>query len=979
MLLGTAVLVLLFAAASTGARSTATSLELGNLNWTLSARGNSSFTAIPATVPGDVYTALEAASLIADPYQGENLHLMRWVALSDWDYDATIPAQTVGDLCNDAIATAAGVMLHIAGLEAVAEVWVAGQKVATTVTLHLPINADIADALCGQAMEGFAAPVPIKFRFNSSLNFAAAQEAAYKAATNSTPDAPAIIGGFPHRNFIRSTQSSFGWDWGPAVAASSIRGPATIRVVATCQPTEIILSPRLVSCRDMQPATAWQQGETNNFTVTVNASFLLPRGCVATGANITIDVRDEKAVVPVTPDGSSTSWLSSQDPRQAAPRRGWVVITVRVSNVSLWWPRGYGAAPLYNLSATVATVGNDGFTISAARATVTSFGFRCVALVTNATDLPIPNVNSSVSVMAFLVNGVPVFAKGANVIPPEMLYGRSAFEQSFDARLLSVIRNAVQANMNILRIWGGGQYLPSVFYEECDRQGMMVWQEAMFACSEYPIDGAFLNAVHDELAYQITRLARHSSIVLWSGNNEDGMVYDHGPTSAYQRLNTDVVLATIVAHDDSRPVWPSSPSPGFESGTLWSGLPSGTVDQPVALVTLPPQEGTPNGTHGDAHFYNYSACVSGDLDVFPITAFASEFGYEGLPYFAEMQASMGDPSKDRGMFTDFMNYRQHHPDGNSQMWALMQGSVPIPPTLAANIELPLSAADFETLSWLSQIQQANCMKAETAFYRRGAARTIQPTMGTMYWQLNIVWSSPSWTSVDYSGTYRILHFVMATAFHPHAIHTRLVPSTIVSGATALTVYVSNDQITATSFCLYIEHIATDGSADHRPILQKCGLLANAYTGLELGEVIPNVTKSLGALHGILRVRTHPDSSASSAVMIGNPDAEYVMFPSLKEVGPLLQLSVRCAVEVDVVAIDVAVLKVSCNGTSVATTLVAAWEQLPRGNFERNGFVVPANETVALSYFAMPGQPPLPDKEQIAASISVWNLNGALSA
>jgi len=306
--------------------------------------------------------------------------------------------------------------------------------------------------------------------------------------------------------------------------------------------------------------------------------------------------------------------------------------------------------------------------------------------------------------------------------------------------------------MNVVRNWGGGIYQHDEFYDIADELGILVWEEFMFACALYPSDDEFLNSVKEEVRYQVRRLQHHPSLMVWSGNNENEAALAenwYNTTSMYSRyvkdyvmLYIDTIRQTLEEEDHSRPFLSSSPSNGVDT-------------EKEGWVAKKP--GSPYW--GDVHFYDYQMdCwnVSG----YPKPRFASEYGFQSYPSF-ETLSEVSIP-EDWTYNSAFMDHRQHHGNGNEQM--LDQAK--------KHFKLPSSydwLKKFKDTLFLTQVTQARCMKVETEHYRRLQSELIQGqgrTMGTIYWQLNSIWQAPTWSSLEYGGRWKMLHYFAKDFYAP---------------------------------------------------------------------------------------------------------------------------------------------------------------------------------------------------------------------
>uniref|UniRef100_A0A3Q3L5P9 Beta-mannosidase n=1 Tax=Labrus bergylta TaxID=56723 RepID=A0A3Q3L5P9_9LABR len=398
------------------------------------------------------------------------------------------------------------------------------------------------------------------------------------------------------------------------------------------------------------------------------------------------------------------------------------------ADVKLWWPNGHGDQPFYCLSIRGS---QDGILVLSTESKVY---FRTVELVQE------PIVGSPGLSFYFRINGKPIFLKGSNWIPAHSFQDRVA-----PAVLRNLLQSAADANMNALRVWGGGVYEQDLFYSLCDELGIMVWQDFMFACAMYPTADDFIQTVREEVIQQVRRLKSHPSIVIWSGNNENEAAlatdWFNIPVTQkpvylkdYVTLYVDNIRAIVQQEDQSRPFLVSSPTNGAESEQ------EGWV------------AGNPYDPHyGDTHFYSY-VLDCWDWRTFPQTRFASEYGFQSWPSFSTLQPV--SVKEDWSYSSNFSSHRQHHEDGNRQM--LLQA--------ALHFNLPNSTDPLRRFSdtlYITQVMQAECVKTQTEFYRRSRSEIVEGkghTMGALYWQLNDIWQAPSWSSIEFGGKWKMLHY-----------------------------------------------------------------------------------------------------------------------------------------------------------------------------------------------------------------------------
>ena len=484
------------------------------------------------------------------------------------------------------------------------------------------------------------------------------------------------INAYPHMQHVRKVQCHAGWDWGITLMVCGIYGKVQIIESKEADLQDVLIR------QHVEKNTAYLQTELEFES---DSSVSLP-------VQITFDGKTLNKEVNI-PAGKSTFCFDFE-----------------VQNPELWYPAEYGSQKLYDL------------TISAAGRTLKKrIGFRSVELVRE------KDGENTVS-FYLKINGIPIPAKGADWIPCDAMPGKITGE-----RLKDLLLSARFANMNMIRVWGGGMYEPDEFYDLCDELGIMVWQDCMFACLRYPADEEFLNSVEKEITYQVKRLSSHGSIVLWCGDNEgylyQGQVSQEADSIAwaldYDRLN-QTILRTIRKLDKNIIFWNSSPYNGNDMLHL-----------------------DPNGSLcGDTH--NWEVWHGGkSFDEYQKSrpAFCSEFGFQSFPSLYAIKKYIS--RDDWNISSPAMEAHQKNPGGNANIYA----------TFARYFRLP---KDFENTLYLSWIQQALAIKTGVEFWRSTKPRC----MGTLYWQFNDNWPVASWAGIDYTGNWKALHYAAKNFYAP---------------------------------------------------------------------------------------------------------------------------------------------------------------------------------------------------------------------
>lgn len=486
--------------------------------------------------------------------------------------------------------------------------------------------------------------------------------------------------GSPHRNLVRKTQCAAGWDWGPCIMTA---GSYITPVIITTN--SLLLREFAVTMKKREDE--WELdyelyllGITNKGKTDITISLL--------GKEYSLSVRNRKG-----------DFIEHK------------TVKVKEGDVSLWWPAGMGKQSLYETAVRVGSYTKK-----------RKLGFRTIEVKNN--------VTMGGKELTVCVNGKDVFLKGSNWIPLDALPSRMT-KKRYD----SILKDAVAANMNALRIWGGGWYEKEEFYDAADRYGLLLWHDMMFACSTYPAAEWFLFSVEAELRDQIRRLKSRPSIALWCGNNEDlGALGWYEETRKnreryeedYLRLNDETVARVVTEEDPSRIFWPSSPCAGpGDFSDNWH-----------------------NDGSGDMHFW--SVWHEGkDFDFYHSVKprFCSEFGYQS--FSSPFTVSLFCPEDERSLTSPSMLHHQKNERGNEIMIEEFQRLFSMPHT-------------FEDGLYLSLVQQALAIETAVTYWR-----SLMPyCMGTLIWQLNDVWPVASWSSIEYTGRWKVLHYAIKHFYAP---------------------------------------------------------------------------------------------------------------------------------------------------------------------------------------------------------------------
>ena len=484
--------------------------------------------------------------------------------------------------------------------------------------------------------------------------------------------------------YTRKAPYHYGWDWGPSLATSGI-----------WRSVELI------------GLGAWSVESTHIIQqkISKHSAKLVLEMCVDSSI-------ETKAELTIIDNLSETNIINSVPLSKGLNHLRQSIV---INHPDLWWPAGHGDQNLYDFQIGLRTKECE-------QRLTKQVGIR---------DFKVEQKKDKDGTsFTFIINGKPIFSKGANWIPADSFTTRLKKEDYH-----SLLESAVQANMNTLRVWGGGIYESDEFYGLCDEMGILVWQDFMFACSLYPGDKEFLNSVEKEARYQVNRLKDHPSIVLWCGNNEIAWAWHNWGwkekypekvfVQDYKRLFHKLLPRVCRELDPSRLYWPSSPG---DSDSL-------------------PSTGQNYGS-GDNHFWDVWHGGK-DFQAFEdnIGRFMSEFGMQSFPDLKTVDSFC--EKKDKDLDSDVIKSHQKASLGNGNVEKYVDMYFPRP-------------KDFSCFVVASQIMAGEAIKNAVESHRRA----MPYCMGSLYWQLNDCWPGASWSSLDYYGNWKALHYFAVDFFSP---------------------------------------------------------------------------------------------------------------------------------------------------------------------------------------------------------------------
>lgn len=541
------------------------------------------------------------------------------------------------------------------------------------------------------------------------------------------------------RVLSRKPQFHFGWDWGPRIVTIGPSGPIQIK--------------------------AWNQLRIEDIHVRQ--------------LQILDEIARLEAEVQFHSNQSSTYemeiWNENEKlnsiPIKSNKGKNKVRIPYSILDPILWWPHTMGTPHLYTFEIKI----KKGESQLASQQI--KIGLRTIKLIQEKDDQG--------KSFYITVNGIPTFMKGANYIPMDILQGRIS-----DQHYKDLLNDVVKSNMNMLRVWGGGQYEKEIFYSLCDELGILVWQDFMFACAMYPGDKSFLNNVKKEAEFNIKRLRNHPSIALWCGNNEN--------SEGWHRWGWQKVFKP----KQNKRVW------GDYQAVFQKMLPSLVEAHTVDGIywESSPKYGRGNPKHqfeGDAHYWG----VWHDAEPFEmfekkVPRFMSEFGFQSFPSMSTIQ-KFALP-EDYDLKSEVMNVHQKHPRGNKLIKEYMSRDFPVPNA-------------FEDFVYMSQVVQAYGMRKGMEAHRRNRPYC----MGTLYWQLNDCWPVASWSSRDYYGEWKALQYATKEVFKPIIL-------SVVEDKDSIHIYGISDQLSNQDLTLIIDQGQTtkDSSVIENLVYQPLTILPN---------------------------------------------------------------------------------------------------------------------------------------------------------
>ena len=699
----------------------------------------------PATVPGTVHTDLMALGSIADPFYGLNERTVQWIDKEDWLYHNQFTITTEQQQCSHR-------ELTFYGLDTYADVWLNDSLILQANNMFRTWRVDIS-ALTHEGDN------TLRVRLNSPIRIDLPKWQQFPNHYHASSD-QSENGGLLDRRlspFIRKAPYHYGWDWGPRIVTMGIWRPVVLSAWNDLTIRDIFV----------------EQTE-----VTRKRADLLH--------HVTIEAdRDMTATVAVT-DSATQQRLATQT---VTLHRGTNDITLpyTIRNPRLWWTNGLGEPHLYTLLTSVgeSAVNGQSSTAKPSRELAFAVGKAGANLAGKfESEASMVNVQSSTRVglrslqlhreadadgkgesFYFTLNGEPLFMKGANYIPCDVFLPRVN-----DSVYQRTIADAVAVNMNMLRVWGGGVYEDDRFYKLCDENGILVWQDFMFACSMYPASGDFLENIRQEAIDNVRRLRNHPCLALWCGNNEvqdawfswgwkrqsEQLGHADRLWAEYKDLFFRTLPQVVEQYAPHTPYLPSSPFASYEERSQL--------------------------TRGDYHYWEVWHGRKPISEYNKVRArFFSEYGMQSFPELSTIKRFAPDPN-DWDISSDVM---MAHQRGGTHANQLIESY------LRTEYGRPQG---FDTLLYVGQLMQGDAMKAAVEAHRRDKGYC----WGSLLWQINDCWPVASWSTRDYYGRWKAAHYMVRPAMAD------ILVSPIQTDDSTLHIFIVNDRLAPVSGQLTVE-------------------------------------------------------------------------------------------------------------------------------------------------------------------------------
>lgn len=669
------------------------------------------------TIPGSVLSALVDGKVIEDPYYRCNEYETRELFRRDFTFCRSFTV-------TEELLEEERLELVCEGIDTLAKIYVNDQLVGNTINMHRTWRFDVKGlVVLGENTIRIEIAAPIEYMEN------------YQPAPGKE-NADATIGAMTGNQYIRKAHSMFGWDWGAQLPDEGIWRDIYLEAFSKARITGVKITQQHPEYMDLTSEASEKNMDTPSDENKQKVNPLKDKDLLVT---LFIDVDLEvveagryKLSLTLTPSWKNGQKLlaTTSKTRTVLVNEGQTHLTLEipVDEAKLWWPNGLGDQNLYDLAlslkpAGVLAGGAAALAINKVEPLDTktlTIGLRTFSICRDK--------NEWGEDFSYCINGQKFFAMGANYIPEDCIYSHIT-----ESRQDFLISSAVKAHYNTMRVWGGGYYPSDYFYDQCDKYGLIVWQDLMFACNIYELSDDFRENITQEIIDNVRRLRHHASLGVWCGNNEMesawldwGWLQKAGPylKADYIKQFEDVIPSVVEAEDGEKFFWPSSPCSG------------GCFDNPC------------NPDRGDVHYWAVWHGMKPFSDYLNhYFRFCSEFGFQSFPSYKTVE-SFTLP-EDRNIFSQVMESHQKNPSANTKLLTY----------LSENFRYP---ERFDKLLYNTQILQAEAIKTGVDHWRRNRERC----RGAIYWQMNDNWPVASWASIDYYNRWKPLHYYAARFFAP---------------------------------------------------------------------------------------------------------------------------------------------------------------------------------------------------------------------
>lgn len=750
----------------------------------------------PATVPGVVHTDLMDNKIIEDPFFRLNERSMQWIDKEDWIYQTTFRL-------TPEMMEKQNIELVFKGLDTYADVYLNDKKILEANNMFREWRTNIKPNLeSGENILKiyFHSPIKVDIPKWDALPYQ------YEAGNDQSEN-----GGVFNKKvsvFARKAGYHYGWDWGPRLVTSGIWRPVYVEAWDDARLNDVFI----------------RQQEVNKNRATILGEI-----------EILADKEIDKAIISIT-EASSGKVLAGQ---VVSLKKGMnkVSLPLSIRNPKLWWSNGLGEQYLYDFR-TDLTIDNR-----TADTQTKKVGLRSLKIINQ------PDKDGKTFYVE--LNGVPIFAKGANYIPQDNFLPRVTREQ-YEKTIL----DAANVHMNMLRIWGGGIYEEDVFYELCDRYGILVWQDFMFACSLYPAEGELLENIRQEAIYNVKRLRNHACVALWCGNNEcNDAWFNWGWQKRYKKQNPEyeqiiwkqfndqynVTLPQVVKeYAPESFYWPSSPFARYDGGS--------------------------DDHNGDRHYWEvWHGKKPIEMYNKERSRFFSEYGFQSFPEFESVKR-YAPREEDWNIYSEVM---MSHQRGGAHANELIETY------LLNEYRKP---KDFEAFLYMNHVLQGDAIKTAIEAHRRD----MPYCMGTLFWQHNDCWLVASWASRDYYGRWKAQHYFTRKAYRD------ILVSPIADESGILKVQVVSDRLKSCSGKLEVNVIKLTGEVLNQ-YSRNVKIDANSSWTLfsvPLEEALNGTRKEDVFIHAVLSTNKGKNDYANNYFLVKQKEVNYPHAMITKSIQPI---------------------------------------------------------------------------------------------